>query len=115
MRTFQRVFIVAENALVVNGLKHRISRRFGDAMQVKCFYDFKTCLRHIKSGCEVIIVDPELDGKKAEDVFRSVRLINPSTRGIVHHDESQVLNVLEQFIPQQLQALAFGQAIRPLS
>ena len=39
------VFIVADNALVVNGLKHYLKNKFGD-IDITNFYDSRSCLKN---------------------------------------------------------------------
>jgi hypothetical protein len=91
MRTTDlNVFIVAENALLVNGLKHYLREKFGLSLNISCFYDFKSCLKNVKADTDVVIVDFFLDGKKSTDVLRSVKLINPGTQGILHTCDEEV-------------------------
>jgi len=93
-----RVFIVSENALVANGLRHQLLQEFAGSYSVSCFYDFKSCLCALKDGCDLVIVDPEVDGKKGAEVLLSVKLICPDSKGLIYHEISQLLMDIESFM-----------------
>jgi DNA-binding NarL/FixJ family response regulator len=92
------VVIVAENALIVNGLKHYLRGRFGSSVNINCFYDFKSCLKNLKSDTDVVVVDFFIDGKKGADVLRSVKLINPHTEGVIHTSDEEVAEFIQKLM-----------------
>jgi DNA-binding NarL/FixJ family response regulator len=88
------VIIVADQALIVNGLKNNLQKRFGPALNVVCVYDFKSLLKKVDRETDIVIVDPVMEGKKGTDVLRSVKLINPHVSGIFHTSCEDVTDIL---------------------
>lgn len=93
-----KVFIVAENALVVNGLRHLLQERYVGMIQVTCFFDFKSCLRRVKEACNILITDPLLDGKKGSEVVLSVKLISPLTKVLIYSSTEEVLVDMDRIL-----------------
>lgn len=94
----QKVFILAENALVGNGLRHRLQERYYGMIEVECFFDFKSCLRAVKDGCDLVIVDAVLDGKKGPEILLSVKLISPDTKGLIYSSNEEVLDSMDSIL-----------------
>jgi hypothetical protein len=97
----QKVFIVAENALVVNGLRHLLQERYSGLIQVTCFFDFKSCLRNVKEGCNILITDPLLDGKRGPEVVLSVKLISPRTKVLIYCSTEDVLADMDSILQER--------------
>lgn len=97
----QKVFIVAENALVVNGLRHRLQERYSGLIQVTCFFDFKSCLRKVKEGCNIVITDPVLDGKRGPEVVHSVKLISPRTKVLIYSSTEDVMADMDTILQER--------------
>lgn len=93
-----RVFIVSDNALVANGLKHLLWRNFQGLISVCCYYDLRSTLQQLKYGCDLIIVDKNLDGITATEALQSINLICPETEGIIYDTNTHVLNELASYL-----------------
>jgi DNA-binding NarL/FixJ family response regulator len=91
------LFIVANNALVVNGLRNYLKDRFGEKLNINNFYDSRTCLRNIRKDTQVIVTDYFLGGRNAEESLRSVKEINPSARIVLHSSREQVAAWIDQY------------------
>ena len=92
------LYIVAESALVVNGLRHYLENRFGNNVHITSFYDCKSCLKQVKQDTDAIVVDYFIEGKKGSDVLRAVNAINPKTQGIFHSTSTEVATTVEALL-----------------
>ncbi|MBA3664169.1 MAG: response regulator [Bacteroidetes bacterium] len=90
------LFIVADNALVANGLKHYLNQKFSN-INVFNFYDSRSCLKHINKETQVVILDHVIHGKSGIDTLRSIKTINPDTEVIMHTSGEDVVNFLNGY------------------
>jgi DNA-binding NtrC family response regulator len=100
------VFIVADNALVANGLRHFLGKKFKD-ITITRFYDCRTCLKRITRDTAVVILDHTIHGRSGEEALRSVKTINPNTEVIMHTSAEDVASMLEIYITRR--SLMLGQ------
>jgi len=91
------LFIVANNALVVNGLKHFLEDRFGDGLNISNFYSSKSCLKNLKGDTQVIVMDYFLQGRSASEILKSINNINPNTRVVMHSSGEDVAAWIELY------------------
>ncbi|HYC30018.1 MAG TPA: hypothetical protein VEB42_14395 [Chitinophagaceae bacterium] len=89
-RTPLKVHIAADNALVVNGLRHSLERRYGSVIRVTCSYDLKNCLRNLGFGQDVVVVDDRIDGINGEDLHRKILSVDNSVALTTHVSDEQV-------------------------
>jgi DNA-binding NtrC family response regulator len=92
------LYIVAENALVVNGLRHYLENRFGNNVHITSFYDCKSCLKCVRQDTDAVVVDYFMEGKKGSDVLKAVNAINPKTQGIFHSTSTEVATTVEALL-----------------
>lgn len=90
------LFIVADNALVANGLKHYLQNKFED-IQVTNFYDSRSCLKKINKQTQIVVIDQNINGKTAVDTLRSIKTINPETEVVLHTSCEDVADFLKTF------------------
>lgn len=100
------LFIVADNALVANGLKHFLGKKFTD-VTISRFYDCRTCLKKINRDTQVVILDHVIHGRSGEEAMRSIKTINPDTEVIMHTSREDVAAMLEIYC--QKRSLMLGQ------
>lgn len=90
------VFIVAENALIVNGLKHYLKKEFQD-IEITNFYDSRSCLRKIDKQTQVVIVDDFIHGRSGIEALRSIKTINPEIEVVMHSSREEVASYLHLY------------------
>ena len=91
------LFIVADNALVVNGLKHYIQKRFGTWINIFGFYDRKSCLKKVDGSTGVVVLDHFINGKPGIETLKSIKAINPLTEVIMHSSNEEVAELIHAF------------------
>jgi DNA-binding NarL/FixJ family response regulator len=92
------LFIVAEHALVVNGLKHYLENRFGSNIQIHRFYNSRTCLKKINKNTGAVVLDEYLNGRKGDEILQSIKTINPQTEGIIYSSSEQVAAYVDMLL-----------------
>lgn len=90
------VFIVADNALVVNGLKHYLKNKFGE-IDITNFYDSRSCLKKINEKTQIVVIDHFIHGRSGMDTLMSIKTINPHTEVIMHTSGEDVASYLDLY------------------
>jgi len=91
------LFIVADNILVVNGLKHYLEARFGDSICISNFYDSRSCLKKINDRIQMVVLDYFISGRSATETHNTIKKINPKTRVIMHSSNEEVAASIEEY------------------
>jgi DNA-binding NtrC family response regulator len=86
--------IAADNALIVNGLRHHLQGRFGAELAIECCFDIRACLRSVSRETDAVIIDYSIDGMAAHDVASRIRAINPMAEVIMHTAREQVASAI---------------------
>jgi DNA-binding NtrC family response regulator len=84
------LFIVADNVLIVNGLRHYLLNRFGESIQVSNFYDRRSCLRKLNKETQIVVLDQKIAGREGQDTAKTIKKINPQTVVIMHSSNEEV-------------------------
>jgi DNA-binding NarL/FixJ family response regulator len=84
------VFVLADNALVVNGLRHYLEDRFGDGINITGFYDNRSCLKKISDDTHIVVLDYFIGGRSGMETLRCIRAINSETEVIMHSSNEDV-------------------------
>lgn len=92
------LFIVADHALVVNGLKHYLEDRFGPKLHIYRFYDSKSCLKKINKNTQAVVLDHSIEGRGGNEILKSIKSINPETEGIFYSSSEQVAAYVETLL-----------------
>ncbi len=91
MRTKElNLFILADNALVVNGLRHFLEDRFGASVRISQFFDVKSFLKQVSHTTDAVVVDYSVEGKKGSDIIKAVKDLNPHTEAIFHSSNEEI-------------------------
>jgi DNA-binding NtrC family response regulator len=98
------LFIVADNALIANGLKNYLSQKFRD-INVTRFYDCRSCLKNINGKTCVVVLDHVIHGRSGEEAMRSIKTINPGTEVIMHTSRDEVASRLEVYCQERMRML----------
>lgn len=98
------LFIVADNALVVNGLKHYLRNQFED-IEVTNFYDSRSCLKKINKQTQIVVIDQNINDKTGVDTLRSIKTINPETEVVVHTSREDVAAFLNLYYKEKVHTL----------
>jgi DNA-binding NarL/FixJ family response regulator len=93
-----KVFILGDNALVANGLRHFLRNRFGSTVQAVCFYDMKSCVRRIDEETSAVVLDYFVEGKGSAGIVRSIKTLNPRTSIIMHSSNEDVADSIEALL-----------------
>jgi hypothetical protein len=96
------VYVLGDFALVVNGLKHKVVRKFGSAVGVSGFCDYHQCLKKVDNLTHVVVVDGRVDGREFAFIAREIRAINPGAEVILHDSSDNVLRELSFMLRQRL-------------
>jgi DNA-binding NarL/FixJ family response regulator len=86
------IYILADNALVVNGLRHALESRFRQRVNVTGFYDSRSCLKKVDANTHLAVLDYFLEGKSSLATSKCISAVNPKTRVIMHSSKEDVLN-----------------------
>ena len=101
------LFIVADNALVVNGLKHYLDKRFGRAIKISNFYNKKSCLRKIGKNTEIVVLDYFFGERSGAETIKTIKSINPFTEVIMHTSNEEVASSIEEFQKRRNRPIVF--------
>jgi DNA-binding NarL/FixJ family response regulator len=89
------ICILADNALVVNGLRHSLESRFPNRINVTGFYDSRNFLKKVDQNTQAVVLDYFLEGKSSLATFKCIQAINPKARIIMHSSKEDVINAIE--------------------
>jgi DNA-binding NarL/FixJ family response regulator len=91
------LFIVANNALVGNGLRHYLQSRFGGSVRITNFYNSRTCLKKMDKSTQLVVLDYFLSGKSGLETLKCIKAINPDAEVIMHSSSEAVAACIEAF------------------
>lgn len=89
------IFILADNSLVVNGLRHTLENRFQHRVNVSGFYDSRNCLKKVDHNTQAVVLDYFLEEKSSLATFKCIQAINPKARIIMHSCKEDIINAIE--------------------
>jgi DNA-binding NarL/FixJ family response regulator len=92
------VFILSDNALVVNGLRHSLESKFRQNIRVTGFYDSRNCIKKVDENTHVVILDYFLEGKSCIPTLKCIQAINPKCRIIMHSCFEDVASAIESLM-----------------
>jgi DNA-binding NarL/FixJ family response regulator len=92
------LFILSDNALVVNGLRHYLESRFPNRVMVTGFYDGKSCLKKVDQNTHVVVMDYFLEGRSSLPTLKCIEAINPRTKIIMHSCNQDVELAVEKLL-----------------
>src|SRR5258706_15613810 len=92
------LFILADNALVVNGLKHYLEERFNSRIRVYSFYDTKSCLKKVNRHTNVVVLDYFIGGRSGMEALRCIKALNPETEIIFHSSNDDVMAAVNAYL-----------------
>jgi DNA-binding NarL/FixJ family response regulator len=96
------VFILGDYALVANGLRHKLQRKFGSAVQVSVFCDLHQCLKRVDNLTQMVVLDEYVEGRPASLVASQFRAINPQLEVVLHDSAQQVVQNIAVTLRQRL-------------
>ena len=91
------LFIVANNPLLVNGLRHHLEDRFGPSLNISNFYNGRSLLRRIDENTQVVVMDHLLQGRAGHEILKGIKAINPSIEVIMHSTDDEVIASIEAY------------------
>jgi DNA-binding NarL/FixJ family response regulator len=91
------LFIVDDNAIMVNNLKHYLQSRFGAGFNISTFSNGESCLKEINSSTHIVIMDYSLEGKNGLEVLKEIKAINPKTEVIMLSANEDIAVAIELF------------------
>lgn len=97
-----KLFVVSDNALVAQGLRRYLNRNFNGIFEVSCFYDSRSCVRHIESDTQVVVIDDMVEGRSATDISKMIYRINPDVKVIDHHSEQEVGALISEMLSGEM-------------
>ena len=77
------LFIVDENVIMVNNLKHYLQSKFGPEFSITNFNDGESCLREINSDTHIVIMDYSPKRSGGLDILKKIKVLNPKTEVIM--------------------------------
>lgn len=91
------LFIVDDNKLVLNDLKHYLINKFGMSVQISTFSDGESCLAKVDKQTHVVILDYFLNGQNGLEILKSIKDINPKTEVIMFTSNEEIGAAIESF------------------
>ena len=89
------IFILSDNALVVNGLRHELEDRFRGMVNVTGFFDSRSCLKKVDASTHVVVLDHFLEGKSSLPASKCISALNPNARIIMHSSREEVISSVD--------------------
>ena len=96
------VYVLGEHTLVANGLKHRLMRKFGSAVDVSCFSDCSHCVKKVDYSTHVVVLDASVEGRDFESLARQVRALNPNADVLLHDNSDNILREISGLLRRML-------------
>lgn len=91
------LFIVDDNQLIVEALKHHLQDKFGQSLNVSTFSDGESCLQKIDSDTNIVILDYFMEGKNGLEILKSIKAANPKTEVIMLSSNEDIALAIETF------------------
>lgn len=91
------LFVVNDNAMVVNSLKHFLEQKFGTALSIFTFNTGKSALEKIDTNTRLVILGYSLKDENINEVPESIKKINPYTKVMMLSSNEDVSNAIESF------------------
>ena len=91
------LFIVDDNQLIVEALKHHLQNKFGPSLKVSTFADGDSCLEKVDSDTNIVILDYFMEGKNGLEVLKSIKAVNPKTEVIMLSSNEDIALAIETF------------------
>jgi DNA-binding NtrC family response regulator len=92
------IFILADNVLVVNGLRHYLEDRFKERVSVSGFYETKSCLKNINGQTHLVVLDYFIGGRSGKETLRLIKAVNDETEVIMHSSNEDVAAAVNAFM-----------------
>ncbi|HEX8515511.1 MAG TPA: response regulator [Bacteroidia bacterium] len=91
------LFIVDDNKLMVNDLKHYLQNKFGQGVRVSTFNDGQSCLEMVDKKTDIVILDYFLEDESGLDVLKSIKSKNPKTEVIMLSSNEDMALAIQTF------------------
>ena len=91
------LFIVDENVIMVNNLKHYLQSRFGTGFIISTFNSGESCLKEVNLNTHFVIMDYSLKGKNGLQILKEIKAINPKTEVIMLSADEDIAVAIELF------------------
>ncbi len=93
-----KVVIAADNALIVNGLRHNLENKFNHELEITGCYDVRVLLRKVHEHTDIVVLDSFFDGISAEDIVKKITAIDHDTAVIMHSSHHEVIAQIKEFM-----------------
>jgi DNA-binding NtrC family response regulator len=93
-----KVVIAADNALIVNGLRHNLENKFRDDLIISGCYDARILLNKVHEHTDIVIIDPLFDGINSADLRKKISVIDHDTIVIIHSSHHDVIAQLDEIM-----------------
>lgn len=91
------LFIVDDNLLSAEDLKHYLQNRFGKDIIVTTFANGESCLLKVNNETHIVILNYLLEGKNGLEILKSIKKINPNTEVIMLSGKEDMGLAIETF------------------
>lgn len=91
------LFIVDDNLLSAEDLKHYLQNRFGKDIIVTTFENGESCLLKVNNETHIVILNYFLEGKNGLEILKSIKKINPNTEVIMLSGKEDIGLAIETF------------------
>ena len=100
METPQLV-ILADNALLVAGLRHHLASRFSNRISIKGYCDLKNCLKHINEHTTAVVLDYIIDNKNGKVVASMIKALAPAAKIIFYASKEDVSEEVNRIVNKE--------------
>jgi DNA-binding NarL/FixJ family response regulator len=87
----KNLYILSDNALIVNGLRHYLNSNFGESIQIIGFCDTRSFLQEVNTETDIVVLDYFIEGKDTFNIRRHLNSVNPMVKVVIHLGKEHVL------------------------
>ncbi len=91
------LFIIDDNALMLEGLRAYLDKRFGTELNISTYYSGESALKVLGSDTNIVILDYYLDGENGNDILMAIKKINPQTEVIMLSSNEDIAVAIDSF------------------
>jgi DNA-binding NarL/FixJ family response regulator len=91
------LFIVDDDKVLASNLKSFLQHKFGDDIQISCFYDGESCMKMINTNTSIVILDYNLNGRNGLEILKEIKEINPNTEVIMFSNNEDIAIAIQTF------------------
>ena len=91
------LFIIGSNALLVQGLRNYLGKRFGIKLNISIYFGGESALKKVDQDTSIVILDYFIPHENGNDIQENIEKINPKTQVIMLTSNEEIGIAIESF------------------